>query len=120
MKLFEVIRPSDHAAEREKHAAKEDAMRTRVIKAYVRGITSPQYKPHPKDLNRWLFGLGYSDEAARQELEVWTTAIGHMANVNPNGEKGDDFRAFSHHINIPSDMVDFVCAGGKLPEVKKK
>ncbi len=120
MKLFEVTRPSDKAAERAKHAAKEDAMRTRVIKAYIRGLTSPQYKPHHNDLNRWLFGLGQSDEESIKELEVWTTAIGHMANVNPNGEKGDDFRAFSHHINIPYEMVDFVCNGGKLPEPPKK
>jgi len=121
MKLFEVIRPSDKAEERAKIAAKEDAMRNRVIKAYVRGLTSPQYKPHPNDLNRWLFGKGISDEDAMKELEVWITAVGHMINVNPNADpKGNDFRAFSHHINIPPDMVDFVCCGGKLPEIKKK
>lgn len=121
MKLFEVIRPSDKAAERAKHAAKEDAMRTRVVKAYVRGLTSPQFKPHPNDLNRWLFGKGISDETARKELEVWIGAIGHMINVNPSEDpKGKHFRAFSHHINIPGEMVDFVCGGGVLPEIKKK
>src|ERR1035437_588363 len=120
MKLFEVIRPSDKAAERAKLAAKEEAMRTRVVKAYVRGLTSPQYKPHPNDLNRWLFKLGTNDEDAVRELEVWTAAVGSMVNVNPNEDpKGDNFRAFSHHINVPCEMVDFVCGGGKLPEIKK-
>lgn len=125
MKLYEVIRHSDRTAEQEKLkakiAAKEDAMRKRVINAYVRGLTAPQYKPHPNDIGKWLFGKGHSDEDAVKELEAWVTGVGHMAGVNPFAEdpKGDDFRAFSHHINIPGDMVEFVCCGGKLPEEPK-
>lgn len=133
MKLYEVIRRSDRVADAEKEkaklaaakqkqkeriAAKEESMRERVIKAYIRGLSAPQYKPHQNDIGRWLFGKGDSDQAAVKELEAWITGVGHMAGANPIGEdpKGDNFRAFSHHINIPGDMVEFVCNGGIYTE----
>lgn len=120
MKLTEVTRPSDKAAEREKLAAKQEAMRNRVVNAYVRGLTAPQYKPHANDVCRWLFGIGQSDEEAMNELLAWTAAVGFMVDVDPNQEpKGADFKAFSQSINIPHDMIDFVCSGGLIEEPKK-
>jgi hypothetical protein len=120
MKLVEVVRPSDKAAERAKIAAKQEAMRNRVVNAYVRGLTAPQYKPHANDVSRWLFGIGLSDEEAMNELKAWTTGVGFMVNVDPNEDpKGTAFRTFSHFINVPHEMVDFVCNGGILEEPKK-
>lgn len=123
MKLHEVVtRTSDRAAEREKHEKKEAAMRDKAVKAYVRGLTAPQYHPHYNDISNWLFGKGDSDDEAVQELKAWVTAIGRMADVDPFEEDpfDDDFKAFSHHIDIPADIVEFVIDGGKLPEEKKK
>lgn len=123
MKLFEVIRPSDKAEERAKIAAKEDAMRARVVKAYVRGMTAPQYKPHIKDVEYWLFGKGSADSEAIEELKSWAGAICSLVKVTINDPRDaadhEGFRIFSHHIDVPLEMVDFVCGGGVLPEVKK-
>lgn len=120
MKIFEVTRPSDKAAERAKLAAKQEAMRNRVVAAYVRGLTAPQYKPHANDVGQWLFGIGITDEAAMKELEVWTTAVGFMVNANPNETpKNQAFKAFSHSIGVPAEMVQFVCSGGVIEEPKK-
>lgn len=121
MKLYEVTRPSDKAAERAKIAAKQEAMRNRVVNAYVRGLTAPQYKPHANDVSNWLFGIGLTDADAMRELEVWTTAVGAMVDVNPNETpKGKAFKAFSYSIDIPPEMVEFVCNSGILEEPKKK
>ena len=127
MKLLEVTRPSDKAAERVKLAMKEESMRKRVVNAYVRGLKAPQYNPHVRDVEFWLFGgSGLNDPDSLKELEVWADAIAFMVRVNPLGARmswlddQDQFRTFSHHINVPHEMVDFVCSGGSLPEEIKK
>ena len=68
--------------------------------------------------NLYVYDESKQSAEKLKELEAWISGVGHMAGVNPYSEdpKGDDFRAFSHHINIPGDMVEFVCCGGKLPE----
>lgn len=123
MKLLEVTRPSDKAAERAKQAAKEEAMTKRTVAAYVRALTAPQYKPHARDMEQWLFGGGPGDTEALEELRVWTDAIGFMIGVKPNDKDDKDheqhFRVFSHHLDIPDELVDFVCNEGELPEVDK-
>lgn len=121
MKIFEVIRPSDRSAERAKQAQKEEAMRQRVVKAYTRALTAPQYKPHANDVERWLFGGGPTEDTeAMEELRVWTDAIGHMVKVKVNDTENDEdkesFRTFSQYLDIPHDMVDFVCNEGQFPE----
>jgi hypothetical protein len=121
MKIFEVIRPSDRSKERAKQAAKEEAMRKRVVQAYTRALTAPQYKPHPRDVEHWLFGGGPSEDTeAMEELKVWTDAIGFMVKVKVNDTMNDEdkesFRTFSQYLDIPHDMVDFVCNEGQFPE----
>lgn len=123
MKIFEVIRPSDRSKERAKKAAKEEAMRKRVVTAYTRALTAPQYKPHPRDVEHWLFGGGPSEDTeAMEELKVWTDAIGFMVKVKVNDTMHDEdkesFRTFSQYLDIPHDMVDFVCSEGQFPEGK--
>lgn len=124
MKLDEVTRPSDKAAERAKLAAKEEAMRKRVVNAYVRALTAPQYKPHPNDVEKWLFGGGPQESDELQELKVWTDAIGFMVKVKVNDTLADrddeSFRTFSQYLDIPYEMVDFVCAEGQFPEKDDK
>lgn len=121
MKIFEVIRPSDRSAERAKQAQKEDAMRQRVVKAYTRALTAPQFKPHANDVERWLFGEGAAEDSeALDDIRVWTDAIGHMVKVKVNDTANDEdaksFRTFSQFLDIPHDMVDFVVAKGQFPE----
>lgn len=112
MKLNEVVRPSDRAAERAKEVKKEEAIRKRVVSAYVRALTAPQFKPHATDVEQWLFGGG-TDSTALKDLEIWTDAIGAMVDVQPNDKSVFDyekqFRIFSHHLDIPHDLVDQVC-----------
>lgn len=128
MRLLEVTRPSDKAAERAKHAAKEEAFKKRVVASYVGKLKAPQYTPHPRDVEVWLFG-GKGDEEAMKELQVWTDAVAFMAGVTDLNQQlpgrepevpHEAFRTFSHFIDIPHDLVDFVCAGGHLDEEPKK
>lgn len=122
MRLDEVSRTSDRSKVRAKLAAKEDAMRARVVKTYTRALTAPQYKPHIRDVEKWLFGGGADDTEAMEELKVWTHAIGFMVRVNINDtihdEDKESFRTFSQYLDIPHDMVDFVCNEGQFPERK--
>lgn len=123
MKLLEVTRPSDKAAERAKIAAKEEAMRKRVVVTYTRALTANKiFQPHPVDVEKWLFGGGPQTDLM-DELVVWTDAIGYLVKVKPNDKEAPDhetaFRTFSNYLDIPHDMVDFVCNGGQL-EVEEK
>lgn len=124
MKLYEVVRPSDKAAERAKQAAKEEAMKTRVVAAYTRALTAPQYKPHVRDVETWLFGGNNDDSEAMEELKAWTQAIGKLVNVDINDtindENTESFRVFSQYLDIKHEFVDFVCSKGQFPEESKK
>ncbi len=119
MRLDEVTRPSDLAAERAKEEAKIEAMKKRVVAAYTRALTAPQYKPHASDVSHWLFGGGPADPHSMKELTVWTDAIGFMVKVTPSNDSvGGDrhgFRVLSSHLGIPHDLVDFACDPG-LPK----
>jgi len=119
MKLDEVIRSSERTAaqeQKEKEAAKLETYRERVVQAYVRGLSAPQYKPHANTVSLWLFGKRfdfYSVKSARinddlERLIIWVNAIAHVIGHDPVNDEAT-FRALSYHLEISHEFVDFVC-----------